>query len=412
MPVALSRCVTKIDSLPLARLDRVAQGRPQRARLRHDAKRFADEMQRVDSPRSGLELPLAAATAPRPKTTLPEPASEGDTQPTSNESQPTADPLISVKVALPQSPELGKSIPAPVESTTSQLPTATGPTAEDHRKIGTFHPREVLDAPPLLETLSDQAALKRCVATEESTQQMPTPATTRVATAASGSDQPDSSPTDRGGRSQQEPQTSGERSSPQTAAATAPEQQAGESAASAPSPNATATSPTVAAPPLAATTASPLGSVATTTPSSPHAPLVDQVMAKLEQVPPHGVVLVTLDPPELGPVVVRFTRRGEQLDVRLQAEQEATTQLLIHDLARLESALSRLRDLPAVHVRIEGSGGGAADAATGFDAGTTTTRDRRQSAAERESGAARHEITTMRRTRDRRRSASRLDVWS
>lgn len=84
--------------------------------------------------------------------------------------------------------------------------------------------------------------------------------------------------------------------------------------------------------------------------------LADQVAGKLARVATNGTVVVPLDPPELGRVLARFVRRGEELKVQLVAESAEAASALTKEIGRLQSALGKPGEQVRVEVQVAGEG--------------------------------------------------------
>jgi flagellar hook-length control protein FliK len=77
---------------------------------------------------------------------------------------------------------------------------------------------------------------------------------------------------------------------------------------------------------------------------APAAPAVDQVVARLSQLSQGQSALISLEPPELGRVLVRFVKRGKGWRVHLVADSREVAQALTRDLGRLSQVLGREAD--------------------------------------------------------------------
>jgi flagellar hook-length control protein FliK len=83
---------------------------------------------------------------------------------------------------------------------------------------------------------------------------------------------------------------------------------------------------------------------------------VDQVVARLSQLAQGQSAVVSLEPPELGRVLVRFVRRGKGWRVQLVADSREVAQALTRDLGRLSQALGR--EAEAIDVEVSADAGG------------------------------------------------------
>lgn len=143
-------------------------------------------------------------------------------------------------------------------------------------------------------------------------------------------------------------------------------------------------------------------------PAAQSVTLVEQIAARIAAAPPHGVISVALDPPELGRVLIKFQRRGRELSVRVEAEHPEALRQLRHELPQLEAALSRLRE-PVV-VELLGQGDSR-------DAGFQPQREpsAAQQGQDRSPQGRPDRETTPHHGRRRprpRSSGNQLDVWS
>ncbi|MEN6525705.1 MAG: flagellar hook-length control protein FliK, partial [Candidatus Polarisedimenticolia bacterium] len=88
--------------------------------------------------------------------------------------------------------------------------------------------------------------------------------------------------------------------------------------------------------------------------SSAGTQVVEQVAARLAGAPRGGSVVVPLDPPDLGEVLARFTRRGEELKIDLVARTPEAAEALRRELPQLAAALSRDDAKAQVSVHVGG----------------------------------------------------------
>lgn len=82
---------------------------------------------------------------------------------------------------------------------------------------------------------------------------------------------------------------------------------------------------------------------------------VEQMVARLSGLEQGRSALVSLEPPELGRVLVRFMRRGKGWRVQLIAESRDVAQALKNDIGRLSQALGRESEM--IDVEVSGDGG-------------------------------------------------------
>jgi flagellar hook-length control protein FliK len=83
---------------------------------------------------------------------------------------------------------------------------------------------------------------------------------------------------------------------------------------------------------------------------------VDQVVARLSQLAQGQSAVVSLEPPELGRVLVRFVRRGKGWKVQIVADSREVAQALTRDLGRLSQVLGREAEGIDVEVSADSSG--------------------------------------------------------
>ncbi len=179
--------------------------------------------------------------------------------------------------------------------------------------------------------------------------------------------------------------------------------------------------------PAASTTLSPAATVATPPALASRAEanlsnseaLIAHVVQRLAGAPTNGTVTLRLDPPELGTLIVRFERRGGQLNVTMSAERDDVTRLLKQDLGQLQSSLSQAREPVQVQVETLGSArernaddlpGRRGEEQT-FDSDSRHHQDLRHNDAARDQAANASRELSAQRSRRAARNA-RLDVWS
>lgn len=94
------------------------------------------------------------------------------------------------------------------------------------------------------------------------------------------------------------------------------------------------------------------------------AALAEQIAARLATLSPGGTVTVTLEPAELGTVLVRFTRQGSNWKIQVIPERPEAAGILAPELPRLEALLARMHDPVKVDISLGGEGrSGGQDAA-------------------------------------------------
>gem|GEM_PF-4198167 len=94
-------------------------------------------------------------------------------------------------------------------------------------------------------------------------------------------------------------------------------------------------------------------------PSAPASSIVEQVAQRLALIDRPQTVRVALDPAHLGPVVIRFSRRGSQMRVKITAQNLEASSALMRDLPRLQESLVRHGEDLKVEVSIDSSRGNA-----------------------------------------------------
>jgi flagellar hook-length control protein FliK len=109
--------------------------------------------------------------------------------------------------------------------------------------------------------------------------------------------------------------------------------------------------------------------------SAPAAAAVEQMVARLSALDHGRSALVSLEPPELGRVLVRFMRRGKGWKVQLIADRPEVAQALNRDIGRLSQVLGRDSDVVDVEV--------SSDTGESRSGGSWTSEDGEQGAFSR-----------------------------
>lgn len=84
--------------------------------------------------------------------------------------------------------------------------------------------------------------------------------------------------------------------------------------------------------------------------------VINQIAARLSALNTGGTVTVSLEPAELGKVLIRFIRKGEGWDVQLIPERPEIAGILAAELPRLEALLAKMHDPVRVDVSVGGDG--------------------------------------------------------